>query len=351
MMDKAVLIRADANAQIGAGHVMRCLALAEAWKDEGGMAIFITSSEDQNLRDRLKARGIEMVAISSEAGHWTDAKKTAEHAAKISASWVVLDGYHFKADYQKFLKDSGHRLLLIDDDGCANHYYADILLNQNVHAHEDLYTNKESYTKLLLGSRYVLLRHEFLKWKVWKRKIPQRAKKILITLGGGDPSNVTLKVIQALQKVAEKSRIEADVIVGMNNPHLGDLRSSLEGSFLPICLETNVKDMPTLMIGADMAVSAGGSTCWELAFMGVPDITIVLAENQRPIAESLHTLGASMNLGWHENLSIPQIAQSIQLLVGDESVRKQMREKGQGLIDGLGASRIVLELLKDLKEC
>ena len=152
------LIRADASAQIGAGHVMRCLALAQALQDDGGSATFVMASGSPGLEARVKLEKIEVQQIAAKPGSTDDAVKTAELAKQIGAAWVVVDGYQFGALYQKTIKASGLRLLFIDDNGHADHYYADLILNQNIHAHEDMYASKERHSKLLLGTRSALLR-------------------------------------------------------------------------------------------------------------------------------------------------------------------------------------------------
>ncbi len=338
-----LIIRADASTQIGKGHVMRCVALAQAWQGAGGQVAFVRAMEAPAMEARLQSEGMEVVHLSAEPGGADDATQTADLARQMEAAWVVLDGYHFGADYQRIIKESSLHLLAIDDNGHADHYCADIVLNQNIHAHRDLYRSKESYTRLLLGTRYVLLRREFLRWQGWKREIAGVARKVLVTLGGGDPNNVTLKVIQALQQV-EVDRLEAVVVIGGNNPHYGELQDAVRESQLAIRLEKRVTDMPPLMAWADMAVSAGGSTCWELAFMGVPTVVLVLAENQQHIAAGLDQAGVVLNLGSHTRVSAGQVAAAVAALVEDPAVRRQISERGIELVDGLGSERVTKSL-------
>lgn len=341
-----LLIRADANAQMGTGHVMRCLALAQAWQDAGGQAVFVMATDAPAVEDRLKSEGMEVTRLRTQPGTDHDAIQTVDLARQGEASWAVVDGYHFGADYQRIIKDSGLHLLAIDDNGHCSHYYAEIVLNQNLHADEGLYENREPYTQLLVGTRYVLLRPEFLKWRGWKREIPEVARKVLVTLGGGDPDNVTLKVIRALQQI-EVEGLEAVALVGGSNPHYEELQSAVQGSQLLIRLETNVTNMSELMAWADVAVSAGGSTCWELAFMGMPTVAVVLAENQRDIAEGLKEAGVALNIGWHSDVSTDSLAETLVSLLGSQEIRHHMSHCGKPLVDGTGARRIV-EALKSV---
>lgn len=208
-----VVFRVDASTQIGTGHVMRCLALAQAWQDTQGQPIFITANPIPALEERLKSEGMKVVHLAAEPGSLADAQETAALAHQFEANWVVVDGYQFGSEYQQTIKNSGLNLLFIDDYGHAEHYYADVVLNQNISAEEEWYQHREPYTQLLLGTRYTLLRREFWQWQGWQRTVPPVAKKVLVTLGGADPDNVTLKVIQSLQ-IVEVEELEAVVVVG-----------------------------------------------------------------------------------------------------------------------------------------
>ena len=345
-MQKALVIRVDGSAQIGTGHVMRCLALAQAWQEVGGQATFVMAMKAAALEDRLKSEGMEVVCLSLQSGGPDDAIHTIGLARAIGASWVVVDGYHFGADYQHIIKDSGQHLLCIDDNGHAEHYYADIVLNQNVHANEALYANREPHTRLLLRTDYVLLRREFLKWRGWRREIPAVAHKVLVTFGGSDFDNVTLKAIRALHQMAADG-LEAVVVVGGSNPYYEELQSAVHRSPLAIRLERDVTNMPELMAWADVVLSAGGSTCWELAFMGLPNLVLILADNQRPIAEQLDAAGVAVNLGWHWTLSSAEIAQALTELLMATGVRAEMARCGRELVDGEGTARVLDHLTSE----
>lgn len=340
-----LLIRADAAIKIGSGHVMRCLALAQVWQDTQGQPLFIMANYAPALEERLKSEGMEVVHLTTEPGSLADAKETAVLAHQFNASWVVVDGYHFGSEYQKTIKNSGLSLLFIDDYGQAEHYYADFILNQNISADEQLYQHREPYTQLLLGTRYALLRREFWQWQRWHRTIPPVAAKVLVTLGGADPDNITLKVIQSLQQFVEVEKLEAVVVVGGSNPHYKTLAMAVQDSRFPIRLERNVTNMPELMAWADVAISAGGSTCWELAFMGLPSIVLVLAENQKAIAAELARQGIIINLGWHQDVTREQIGLALQELLRQPTKSETMSKKGKKLVDGNGARRVVLAIV------
>lgn len=334
-----VVFRVDASTQIGTGHVMRCLALTQAWQDTKGLPIFIMANSVPALEERLKSEGMEVVHLTTEPESLADAQETATLAHQFEANWVVVDGYQFGSEYQQTIKNSGLNLLFIDDYGHAEHYYADLVLNQNISADEQWYQHREPYTQLLLGTRYTLLRREFWQWRGWQRTVPPVAKKVLVTLGGADPDNVTLKVIQALQLV-EFEELEAVVVVGGSNPHYETLEMTVQDSRFPIRLQRNVTNMPELMAWADVAISAGGSTCWELAFMGLPSILLVLAENQRLAAEKLDAMTSALNLGEHQNICHHTIKQKLSMLIFSNKLRLKISQNCQCLVDGLGTEKI-----------
>jgi UDP-2,4-diacetamido-2,4,6-trideoxy-beta-L-altropyranose hydrolase len=342
LTEKPLLIRADANARMGIGHLMRCLALAQGWRSQGGQVTFVTACESDSLRQRLSEEGFRTVTLRHCHPHPSDWDTTSEVLADHPGAWVVLDGYHFDPAYQSRIKTADHRLLVIDDMAHLDHYYADVVLNQNIHA-ETLDYVCEPFTCLLLGTRYVLLRREFWPWREWEREIPEVARKVLITLGGGDPDNQTLKVIRALQRV-DVDGLEATVVVGASNPHFREVESAASG-WRGIRLVRNVSNIPELMSWADMAVTAGGSTCWEIAYFGLPSVLLVLAENQREIAEGLHRADVSLNLGWYEEVTRERVAEALSNLISDRRRRQQMSHNGNNLVDGKGAERVVLTVI------
>ena len=338
-MNKPLIIRADANAHIGTGHLMRCLALAQTWKDCGGEVAFITTCQSTALLQRLSDEGFQIVTVEQSYPDLADWETTSQVLIEHPDAWVVLDGYHFGESYQQRVKEAGHRLLVIDDMAHLEHYYADIVLNQNLHA-EQLHYCCEPYTQLLLGTQYVLLRREFLKWQSWQREIPKVARKLLVTLGGGDPDNVTLKVIRALEQV-DVDELEAVVVVGASNPHFRELQSAICNLRSAIRLVQNVTNMPGLMAWADVAVSAGGSTCWEMAFMGLCSLILVTAENQRAVAAGLHERGVAVSLGWWEKVRDQEVAELLASLTEDATKSAEMSQLGRQLIDGQGLKRIL----------
>ncbi len=340
-----LLIRADASNRMGSGHLMRCLALSHAWKAQGGGVTFLSHCESSALRDRVEDSGYRFVSLARPHPDQADLEATLLVLSELGAGsadqtgiWVVLDGYHFEPVYQQAVRTAGYRLLVIDDMAHLPYYHANMLLNQNIHA-EELTYHCDSDTVLLLGLQYALLQPAFLAWHGWQRDIPAVAHKVLITMGGGDADNVTLKVIQALAQV-EVGGLEAVVVVGAINPHYRQLQGAVERSQWPVRLERDVPNMAELMAWADVAVSAGGTTCWELAFMSLPHVVTVLAENQVQVAEALHNRGIAINMGRFTTLNEADLAQVMSNLMLDEQQRREMSCRGRQAVDGLGAERV-----------
>ena len=321
---------------------MRCLALAQAWKDAGGKTIFITACQSEGLLQRLRNEGIDIHLLSHPHPDSADLEYTKSILASNPNSWVVLDGYHFDEAYQHYVKEASYRLFVIDDLAHLEHYYADIVLNQNLHA-EKLHYSCEPYTRLLLGTNYVLLRREFLAWKDWKREIPVTARRVLVTLGGSDPENFTFKVIQALQEVKVPG-LEATVVIGASNPHVDTLEAAVRQSRIPIRLICDARNMPELMAQADVAVCGAGTTTWELAFFGIPIVAFILAENQRLVAEQIEAYGLGKALAGKELTSTESVRKAIALLLKDAEFRRRAAAKGRQLVDGQGPQRVLASL-------
>lgn len=342
--DKPILIRADAGPQIGTGHVMRSLALAQAWQDATGQAVFAVGMEAGKTEARLKSEGLEVIYLSAQPGSADDAIQTANLARRKNAAWAVVDGCNFGGEYQRIIKDSGMRLLVIDDKGHADHYYADIVLNQNIHAHEGLYSSREPYTRLLLGASYVLVRGEFLKWREWKRTIPERARRVLVTLGGSDPDNGALKVIQAL-KLLNKIKIELTVVIGPMCSHLETIYKELSLLSFPFTLSRSAEDMADLMAWADIAVIAAGGTLWELLYMGCPTISFVRNAIQDIIVKQLEKMAVVKHQGYLNQIDPITLTQSLQEVAFSRGERKRMSTSGRVIVDGKGTSRVMKTIL------
>jgi UDP-2,4-diacetamido-2,4,6-trideoxy-beta-L-altropyranose hydrolase len=308
-----IVVRADASPAIGFGHAMRCSALAELTP-----AVFASAEMAPAMERRLP----EVVRIDPA----DDAEQTIALARERGAEWVVVDSYALGTDYQRALRAAALRVLVIDDHGHAGRYEPDLLLNQNLGARP--YPDVAPHTTQLLGTRYALLRGEFRHWR-GERSIPARAERLLVTLGGSDLDNFSARVARAVT-----GTIAVELIAGGANPHRDEL-ARIDG----VELTVDADDMPARMARADVAVSAAGSTSWELARTGLPQIAIVLADNQEPAARALAEHGIAVNLG--REPAEADIAAAVSALAADRDRREQMSRRAQELVDGKGVARVL----------
>jgi UDP-2,4-diacetamido-2,4,6-trideoxy-beta-L-altropyranose hydrolase len=333
-----LLVRADANAAIGTGHVMRSIALAEAWQDAGGEAAFAMAQTSDSIRSRIANESWKMRAVPFAMGSKEDLQHTIALAQKQNCEWVVVDGYQFDADYQSGLKAVGLKVVFLDDYGHSQHYSADVVLNQNLSANRVLYSNREPGTQLLLGPRYALLRREFNAWRDWERRISPSCRRVLVTMGGSDDRNVTATVIKGLCLSAVEG-LEATVLVGGSNPHLKELQDIVARSVIDIRLLKDVSNVGELMASADIAVSAAGTTCWELCLLGLPSVLVDVADNQTDVAKELHTRGCAIHIG--RDIAPEAVAGNIKRLLNDQELRQSLSRGSRYLVDGKGATRVV----------
>jgi len=342
-----LLVRADAGVGIGVGHAMRCLALAQAWKSRGGEVEFLSHGQQKSLEERVERAGIEWTSLARVHPHPGDLETTirrlGELAESSAAPWLVLDGYHFDSTYHQSVRGAGYPLLVIDDDSFAWAHHGNILLNPIL---DGANAQTESLDFIILsGLEFVLLRSEFLVHRGRGRSIAPVARRVLITFGGSDARNVTLKAMKAV----ESSRIEGlevTVVVGGYNQHVDLLQEEMSTWQHPVRLVRDAVDMPDLMAWADVALSAAGSTCWELAFMGLPSMVIATAENQEGVARLVQKSKIGINLGWEQELTEADIRERLSHLCGNESMRRQFSNRGQKLVDGGGSERVAEAIIQ-----
>lgn len=333
---KKILLRADASRKIGIGHVMRLYALAEAWQDMGGQAVFFCFDLPGKLENLLKRENMKLIkSANSLIGGKEDAQLTAGLAHELGVSWVIADGYDFKAPYQNLIKEQELNLLIMDDYGHSDYYVADIIINRGLDTQESLYAKRECYTRLLLGPKYISLRREFLK-KQRSKKISQEANKLLITMGGADPNQVTLQVIESLKKI--KCDLEIKVVVGPAYTFIENLKACAGNG--NVLIMQDVDDMAALMDWADIGITAGGGTLAEMAYMGLPNIIIKTADNQYASALYDKKFGTSLFLGDAQEVTKEQISCCVESLCNNYLKRQEMSENGRRLIDGKGSQRI-----------
>ncbi len=337
-MKPKLVIRADASGRMGTGHIMRCIALAQAWQDMGGEVSLLARELPAALADRVAREGI--VLIAPRLDH-SDVDDTCTAAAE--ADWVVIDGYQFDTVFADRVSSSAKHTLFVDDLGQLDHYAASLVLNQNITADSSTYANQATHTQLLLGGRYALLRREF-RCTATRRDAATPIERVLVTLGGSDPDNVTTKVIDALLLLPH---IHAKVIVGAANPRREELARHCLQAGGRIELLPPVENMVPLMDEAQLAISAGGTSVLELASRGLPTLLIAIADNQLAICETMRDRGVMAYAGWHTDVSPAALALALDEFTSEAAIpqRAQFIERGLELVDGQGAIRVAREML------
>lgn len=294
---KPLFIRADAGGFTGTGHVMRMMALAQGYVRRGGQVTIASVQCPGNLVARLKENGIKHHFIdATQPGSKEDAKCTLQLAEQLNCEWLVLDGYHFDYAYQKQIKQSELSLLCTDDHGYSDKWCCDAILNQNLDAEKHFnYKNDVASYKRLLGSSFCLFREEFLQ----QQEAPKEwgtIQRLLITLGGSDPENATAATLRLLNQSCARV-LEIRVLAGADNRHLESLRNFESQHSIEVI--QNANNMPEQYEWADGIISAGGSTCWEWLYRGLPGAIVTIADNQLPIVKALtEERRAALGLGW-----------------------------------------------------
>lgn len=318
---------------------MRTLALADAWQAAGGHAVLLSHCPSA-VGQRIEERSITWVPLESpETSATTLTRRLATLVAHGTApAWVALDGYGFDTACHHAVRRLGPRLLVFDDLMHLERYSADLLVNASPAAPTLDYACDEG-AALLLGPRYALLRPEFQPWIGRTRRLNPVVSNLLVVLGGSDPANLSAVVLQGIATLGN-CQLHTRVVVGPANPHGEALRRQASTMPGPVELVVNPTDLPQLMAWADMAVSAAGTTCWELAFLQVPTLAVVVAENQLHAAAAFTRAGVVEHLGRAEELTPGRVAEALARLCGDFDRRLYMAAAGAQLVDGRGAQRL-----------
>ena len=371
-----ILIRADASLQIGSGHIMRCLTLAHELSRRGHEVRFICRALPGHLGETIERAGfglvllpvppqtgrlpesesIELLHSKNEAqaarcvqlahAHWlpvSQAQDAADCLPPIRAfapDWIICDHYALSAEWELAAKAAaGCRLMAIDDLADRPHA-ADLLLDQNLgHTPADYAGLVPPACRLLTGTRYALLREEFAAWR--EASLQRRAaqaetgylKHILVNLGGVDKDNHTLAVLQALSG-SLPAACRVTVVMGKTAPHTAAVQAFADSAPYPCRVLVGANNMAELMAEADLAIGAAGSTSWERCCLGLPTMMLVLAENQRGIAETLQQTGVASVA---DMADLP--ASLTRLLAETPALRPEQSRRAAALCDGHGALR------------
>jgi UDP-2,4-diacetamido-2,4,6-trideoxy-beta-L-altropyranose hydrolase len=345
--DRPIILRADATAASGTGHLMRVLALAQAWRDQGGQGRWLVAAGPEALLAQIEREGITLDRLSSDAGD--DAGCVRDALVRDPSAIAVLDGEGFDDTYLDALAGVSQRVLLIDDMARRPRYPVGFVLNQNAHADRAHYP-ADSPGRFLLGLRYVLLRREFVSSPP-PRTIPTVARHLLVTFGGADPTRMTPRTIGALRRLPAGIRrgLSVRVVVGAANPDANAIAAGVAelDDGMQVELKRAVTDMPSEMAWADLAITSGGSTVWELARTGCPSLVVETVPVEQLLASGLARAGLFALLGAEANLDEVALADEIAARAEDGAWRAEMSALGRQLVDGGGASRVVEVLAQD----
>ena len=340
---RRLVVRADATTGSGTGHMMRTLALAQAWLDAGGHARWLVADGPAALLERIAHEGIEVVSVAPSAGSRADADALREELGRDPEAIAVVDGVHFDEAYLDALGDTSARVLLIADRADRSRYPVGFLLNQNAHADRSAYP-ADATCRFLLGTRYVLLRREFVADPP-PRTTPGVAHRILVTFGGADPTGMTARTVEALRLLPRdlQAIVEVRFIVGAANADGPAIASAVADPDLGYraSLERAVDDMPARMAWADLAITSGGSTVWELARTGCPALVVETVPVEQLLVTGLDRVGLFGRLGPEARLETRRMANEIAAKAEDMPWRAAMSALGMRLVDGRGARRVV----------
>jgi spore coat polysaccharide biosynthesis predicted glycosyltransferase SpsG len=332
-----LVVRADATPEAGAGHVLRCLALAERWRDDGGEVTF-AGSWPEAIAGLLDAEGIRGVRIG--ASHPDPADLEGTLAVVSGASAVVIDGYGFDAPYHDAVAAKAGATLVIDDVGHLPRYGGDLLLNPGLGASRIGY--RDAPARRLLGPEFALLRREVRALREHPREVAARGTTVLLALGGGRRTEDWRAILEALAAGPEGATFR--LLPGFDrsrHAELARLAAEAGPRFRP---SEDPAEAAELMARADLAVSAAGVTAIELAFLGVPSILVSVAENQRPTAAALAASGAAVDLGPRDEAGAETLRSMVGRLLASPDTRRDMRARGRALFDGRGVERVAAAL-------
>ncbi|HYH18743.1 MAG TPA: UDP-2,4-diacetamido-2,4,6-trideoxy-beta-L-altropyranose hydrolase [Azospirillum sp.] len=343
-----IVIRADASAMVGTGHVMRCLAVAEALQDEGHTVFFALAESTDAVDARLDAEGFRRTRLPGPAGGPADLRALHALIGAEGAHAVVLDGYHFDEGYRAGLKAAGCRVLAWDDLADRSMLHADLVVNSAPQAGRLPYERIAPGARLLLGPSYAALRREIRHAAAMPRRPLTERRGLLLTLGGADPLGLTGPCIERLAPALPEG-VRLIAVVGGSNPRANALAEVARRFGNRIEVHVDAPNMGMLMVESGLAVSAGGGTTAELAALAVPTLLVVVADNQVPAATEAAGLGWCAVLDAREGDHAALIAGLALALWADAKRRHGMAQRAAGLIDGYGAVRIARALSEGLQ--
>lgn len=355
---KIIFFRTDASLNIGTGHVMRCLTLANALSSVGAKCQFITRSHEGNIAGHIEAAGYtcHLLPVATSAASqenkgyalWlgcTQQQDAIETLAIIEGSkpdWLIVDHYALDEDWELLIKKAVTHLMVIDDLANRNHQ-CDLLLDQNLgRSDEDYQPLIPAHCQRLYGPQYALLRPEFSLQReasLAKRK-SGKCESVLITLGGVDKDNITGQVLNAIMHSTLPLSCHINIVMGASAPGIAQVKQAAEQLPWKTHVLVGVNDMASLMAKSDLAIGAAGSTAWERCALGLPTIMIVIADNQYVIAKHLEEKKACVVIWQPQQISVA-IPSLLAELVSDKETLPHMAQICANITDGVGVGRVI----------
>ena len=360
---KAVF-RVDASTQMGIGHLMRCLTLAEALRERGVQTRFICREHTGKLIALLQQKAMLVTVLPAPAVNDTtasdedyaawlgvtqaeDAEQTIEALNGEKPDWLVVDHYGLDVEWEQRLRPHVCKLMVIDDLANRSHE-CDLLLDQNYYRNlERRYQGLVPNTcECLLGPSYVLLRQEFTDARSHLRVRDGIVRRILVFFGGSDPTNQTRKALDAISLLS-RPEIEVDVVVGASNPHRDEIKTVCK-QMPNVQYHCQVGNMAELISASDMAIGAGGATTWERCMLGLPTLTAVIAENQLQTTMDLDEFGAIVFLGWADKLTVADLVHAIHRVLERPALLCKLSERASHLMKGYLGVEFVAKAMTNL---
>ena len=361
-----IAFRTDASLQIGTGHVMRCLTLADALRERGAQSTFICRPHAGHLLDLIQQRGHTAKALAQADDAFTapadpthakwlgtdwasDAEQTQQALGEQMMDWLVVDHYALDRRWEQALSPHIRHIMAIDDLADRPHD-CDLLLDQNLGRQAKDYCGLlSSRTQTLIGTAYAVLRPEFAQWRELslQRRAQPQLKNLLITMGGVDPTNATGKVLDALTFCDLPTDLRITVVMGPTAPWLAKVQAQAMAMPRPAQVLAGVSNMAQLMAESDLCIGAAGSTTWERCCLGLPSIQLVLADNQKGINAALELAGSVLTVQLDKlQAELP----SVFAKVSRSEVLYGLSKNAAVACDGLGANKTVQWLEKVINE-
>lgn len=353
-----VAFRVDAGDRIGLGHVMRCLALADALRARGVQTAFVCAALPEKTAGLLRAHGHAVLPLAGAgeescgepgaeldaAAQRADATATQRALAAIAPlDWIVVDHYRLGIDWERGAARFARRVAVIDDNAGRAHD-GDLLIDHNVSATWAQYDGLLPARSLrLLGPRFALLRGPFARAKDAPPRPRAGVERLLVAFGGADPTGETEKALQALA-LPSLSALDVDVVVGAANPRLAAIRALAQARGRAR-VHLDAERMDELMEAADLAIGAAGVSTLERCAKGLPAVLIAVADNQVPVAQTLAQRGAAIYLGMSRDVSANQLAQALGGLIAMPHLVRTMAQNAADICDGHGARRVAARML------